>query len=176
MGFYVKDTVALPPSLNVERLAALQREMGWRLLADSSVYVRRGPDSILITGLGFPVQAHLHGHNSSLAGTDLDAVCSRVDSSSYHIVLSHAPQLWNELRAMGCGDLTLSGHVHAMQMKFRIFGREISPAGLVYEQWSGEYGSDGRVLYINDGLGCVMYPMRIGARPEVTLIELRRCE
>ena len=35
---------------------------------------------------------------------------------------------------------------------------------------------DGRTLYINDGIGYVAYPMRIGARPEITLITLKRCE
>ena len=35
------------------------------------------------------------------------------------------------------------------------------------------YEKDGRQLYINDGIGYVLYPMRIGTYPEVTLIVLR---
>ena len=37
------------------------------------------------------------------------------------------------------------------------------------------YDRPGSTLYINDGIGSVGYPMRIGARPEITLITLRRC-
>ncbi len=176
LGFYIKDTLALPVEENVRRLAEVQHSIGWRLLCDSSVYVRAGGDSILITGLGFPQQARLHGHNSTLAGTDIDSVYASVDSTAFNLVLSHAPQLWNALCKIRRGDLTLSGHVHAMQMKLRLLGRYFSPAQAVYEQWSGLYRCEDRFLYVNDGLGCVMYPMRIGARPEVTLIELRRCE
>ena len=64
-----------------------------------------------------------------------------------------------------------------MQLKLRTGrGRGISPARLIYPRWSGRYNAAGRTLYINDGIGYVAYPMRIGARPEVTLITLKRCE
>jgi predicted MPP superfamily phosphohydrolase len=43
-----------------------------------------------------------------------------------------------------------------------------------YKRWSGLYEEGGRWLYINDGVGYVLYPMRIGARPEITLFELKR--
>lgn len=176
LGFYIKDTLALAPQQNVIHLVETQQAIGWQVLSDSSVCIYNAGDSILLTGLNFPQQARLHGHNSTLAGTDLNVVYRTVDSTLYNVVLAHAPQLWDELCRMRRGDLTLSGHVHAMQAKLHIFGREFSPAQIVYKQWSGRYDCDGRVLYINDGLGCVMYPMRIGARPEVTLIELIRCE
>lgn len=176
LGFYIKDTLALPVEQNLHALSEIQRSLGWCLLSDSSVYVHAGGDSILLTGLGFPQQARLHGHNSVLAGTDVAAAYASADTAVYNLVLAHAPQLWDTLCEMNRSDLTLSGHVHAMQMKLRLFGREFSPARAVYEHWSGAYRRGLRTLYVNDGLGCVMYPMRIGARPEVTLIELRRCE
>ena len=76
----------------------------------------------------------------------------------------------------GYGDLTLAGHVHSMQIKLRLFGRAFSPAQLLYTRWSGRYDEGGRTLYINDGTGYVVFPMRLGAYPEITLITLRRCE
>ena len=39
VGIYVKDTVALPPEVNTARLIGLQREMGWNMLLDSTVYL-----------------------------------------------------------------------------------------------------------------------------------------
>ena len=44
----------------------------------------------------------------------------------------------------------------------------------MYRHWSGPYEKQGRTLYVNDGIGYVGFPMRIGANPEITLFELRR--
>ena len=64
-----------------------------------------------------------------------------------------------------------------MQMKLRLgHTRGVSPARLLYKQWSGLYYRDGRALYINDGIGAVGIPARLGAAPEITLITLRRGE
>jgi predicted MPP superfamily phosphohydrolase len=47
----------------------------------------------------------------------------------------------------------------------------------LYNEWSGLYKRNNNdYLYINDGIGCVGFFMRIGAKPEVTVIELRHKE
>ena len=66
-------------------------------------------------------------------------------------------------------DLILSGHIHAMQMNFA----GLSPAAFLCDEWSGLYECPEGKLYINDGIGSVGFFARIGARPEVTLIELK---
>ncbi|MBQ2393536.1 MAG: metallophosphoesterase, partial [Alistipes sp.] len=78
----------------------------------------------------------------------------------------------------GYGDLTLSGHTHAMQIKLPLGKRcrGLSPARIIYPRWSGRYDQDGHTLYIGDGVGYIGYPMRIGAHPEITLITLRQCK
>jgi predicted MPP superfamily phosphohydrolase len=83
------------------------------------------------------------------------------------------PQLWRKIRALGYGDLVLSGHVHAMQMKGRIGSCEFSPAQLMYGEWSGCYVEKNSHLYITDGVGSVGFHLRIGAPPEITLLTLR---
>ena len=83
------------------------------------------------------------------------------------------PQHWDEIVQDKLGDITLAGHIHAMQMKLPIGERGISPSQIKYKRWSGLYEQQGRWLYINDGIGYGMYPMRIGARPEITVIELK---
>ena len=49
----------------------------------------------------------------------------------------------------------------------------LSPASLMYDEWSGLYENGKGKLYINDGIGSVGFFARIGARPEVTVIELK---
>ena len=178
LGFYLRDEEESIED-NFVRLAGKVREMGWRVLADESVWIGRGGDSILLSGVNFPTDGHHNGLNSALAGADIGATFAGVDRDPFSIVLAHTPQMWSDITDRGFGDLTLSGHTHAMQMKFRLFGREWSPAEYMYSEWSGKYSKEGgkkNVLYVNDGIGCVGYPMRIGARPEVTLIVLKRCE
>jgi predicted MPP superfamily phosphohydrolase len=180
LGFYIKAGAALTPRENFAALSEKVSSMGWRVLSDSSAWIRRGGDSLLLTGIDYPT-TKLNGHNNELGGADLDTAFAPAEGADpFNVVLAHAPMLWDEITARGRGDLTLSGHVHAMQTKLRLFGRVWSPAKYMYKEWSGRYVSEAgekkHELYINDGTGCVGYPMRIGTRGEVTIITLKRCE
>lgn len=175
LGVYVKDSLALPPAENLSRLIALEEQMGWRVLEDTTKYIRRGSDSISLSGIGFSPMLRELRHASILPNIDLGHVYDNVPDSLFNITVSHMPQLWPQILAQGYGDLTLAGHVHSLQMKLSIGGLRFSPAQWLYERWSGRYDSDdGRTLYINDGIGYVLYPMRLGASPEITLFTLAR--
>lgn len=172
LGVYIHDTLKLSPEENVRRLLTLQRQMGWIPLVNESRFLTRGTDRITISGVNFPANYKLNGHASSMCGVDLERTFDGVPDSLYNITVSHAPQLWDNLLVAGKSDLTLAGHVHSMQMKFRLGKWAWSPARWMYVRWSGLYEEGNRQLYINDGIGYVLYPMRIGTYPEVTLIVL----
>lgn len=173
-GIYIKDTLATPRAENTERVCASMRRMGWRLLRDSTIYVHRNNDSIAVTGLDFPDSLLVLRHKFSFdeSVSDLSRVYADIPASTFDITVSHMPQLWHEIMAVGRGDLVLSGHVHAAQMKAEWHSLRLSPAMFMYKEWSGLYEADGRRLYINDGIGNVGFYMRIGARPEITVLEL----
>lgn len=175
VGAYIMDTLALPPAENLRRLIGAEQAMGWQVLEDTTVYLRRGGDSISLSGISFDPALRKQRHDADLPPARLDAVYRDVPDSLFNITAVHLPQLWGQIIDSGYGDLTLAGHVHAMQMKVKLFGRSYSPAQWIYTNWSGRYDADSRVLYINDGTGYVAYPMRLGAWPEITLITLRRC-
>lgn len=174
MGIYIKDTVALPRHVNVERLCESVRKMGWRMLRDSTIYVHRGVNSISVTGIDFSERLLELRYKFSFDDGDYDLrpIYADVPDSLFNITVSHLPQLWHEITKTGYGDLTLAGHVHAAQIKVDLNGLRLSPAMLMYREWSGVYDDNGRKLYINDGVGTVGFYMRIGAKPEITLIEL----
>ncbi len=180
LGFYIRGGAELTPEENFARLSAKVREIGWRTLSDTSAWIRRGGDSILLTGLDYPHDRRLNSHNETLAGADIEAAFAGVEGDPFNVVLAHTPRLWGRVTERGRGDVVLSGHVHAMQTKLRLGGKTWSPAQYMYDQWSGKYTSGGgqknSMLYVNDGIGCVGYPMRIGARGEITVITLKRCE
>ena len=137
--------------------------------------MRRGADSISLTGLSFDPALRERRHDRDLPGTAIPKAYAGVPDSLYNITLVHIPQLWEQIVEAGYGDLTLSGHVHSMQLKIRPWGRGWSPAKWIYKHWSGRYDTGRHTLYVNDGTGYVAYPMRLGAWPEVTLFTLKRC-
>lgn len=179
LGSYIPDTTRLSPTRNRLILRDMLAGIGWPTLVDSSTYIRRGGDSILLTGLGFAPDNILSAKKQP-PGADLDRAFGGASGHEFSIVLSHSPGVWGECVRRGFGDLVLSGHTHAMQIKLQMPGRQWSPAKYVYREWSGLYQKNSAKgkssLYVNDGIGCVIYPMRIGAYPELTLLTLKRCE
>lgn len=173
-GAYIKNSNKAKREDNIAGLVSKMERAGWYVLKDSTVYIYRGNDSISVTGIDYNEELLEYKHSmDAVKGVDLDRIYNNVNDSVFNITLSHLPQLWYSICDGGFSDLTLSGHIHAMQMKFGSF----SPARFMYKEWSGLYEREKGKLYINDGIGCVGYMARFGgARPEITLIELRRKE
>ena len=176
LGIYASDTTKIPIAVNTKKIAEIQRNWGWHILQDSTEYLIQQEDTITITGLSFPIQgnANKNNHRQSLNNTNIDAAYNAISNNIFNITISHAPQLWENILNKQYGDLTLSGHVHSMQMKIRLGNCTWSPASILYKQWSGLYENNKKYIYVNDGIGCSLLPLRIGAPPEITLIELRK--
>lgn len=177
LGIYVRDTLNHRPKDIITDLVRRQQSIGWQVLRDSTAYVGNGTDTIAVTGLGYPYDPSLNSsHVLDLPEVDMKKAYGAVPEGMFNVTISHAPQLWDDVLAAGKADLTLSGHIHSMQIKVCRGERGWSPAVWLYDRWSGLYEEAGRYLYINDGLGYVMYPMRIGTRPELTLFTIRTKE
>ena len=171
-GVYVRDSITLTPAMTTAQVITAERTMGWRVLDDEMAYVHRGEDSIAVTGISFSEVLQEKRHSSNLPDFDIKHAYSEANSNTFNITISHIPQLWDRIVELGMADITLSGHIHAMQIKLPIGQRGISPSQLIHKWWSGLYEERGHWLYVNDGIGCAMWPMRLGVRPEITVIEL----
>lgn len=169
-GAYIKNSNKAKRNDNIAGLVSKMESAGWVVLQDSTIYIHRGNDSISVTGIDYNEELLEYKHSmDAVNGVDLGRIYNNVNDSVFNITLSHLPQLWYSICDAGYSDLTLSGHIHAMQMKFG----SLSPARFMYKEWSGLYEREKGKLYINDGIGCVGYMARFGnARPEITLIEL----
>ncbi|MBR4038262.1 MAG: metallophosphoesterase, partial [Tidjanibacter sp.] len=164
------DTLRVPRATAIKELTDKQHKMGWHLLRNEyRLLTADNGDQIALVGVDYPEEILEHSHRSPELAEDYDGVFSTLPDSLFRITIAHAPQMWDGLRELARQDLTLSGHVHSMQMK--LFG--VSPAQLFYKRWSGLYEENGERLYITDGIGSVVVPARIGAPPEITLITLR---
>ena len=151
---------------NLNALKQKQADMNWNLLNNRHVKLYQNGDSIALIGVEnsgrppFPNYAKLP---EAMEGTE----------GMFKVLLSHDPSSWRrEVLPETDIQLTLSGHTHAMQTK--IFG--FSPSAWVYPEYEGLYTEGGQMLYVNIGLGHLMYPLRLGAWPEITLLTLKREE
>lgn len=166
LGNHDYGTYADTSGVLVDDLIAKEREMGWELLLNEHKVLHRGADSIVVIGVENTSVSHFFPSNGDLTkaseGTD----------GAFRIVLTHDPMHW-ESEILGQDyALTLSGHTHAMQLS--IFGW--SASSLMFKHSDGLYTSDAgnQHLYVNVGLGETIFPARIGARPEITLITLKK--
>ena len=146
------------------RLKQKQAEMGWTMLNNRHIKLYNQNDSIALIGVEnsgrppFPDYAKL---SEAMQGTE----------GMFQIFLSHDPTHWRrEVLPQTDIELMLAGHTHAMQTK--IFG--FTPAQFIYAENDGLYQEGEQMLYVNIGLGHLLYPMRLGAWPEITLLTLRK--
>ena len=148
----------------VKELRERERALGWELLQNGNHIISRGNDSLAVVGVeNTSASEHFPSHG------DLQAAMEGTDGC-FRILLTHDPTHW-DMEVIGKDiPLTLSGHTHAMQ--FSLFGW--CPSKYMFKQYRGLYTKEGQNLYVNAGLGETIFPARIGARPEITLITLKR--
>lgn len=173
LGIYIPGKPEMA-SQSLERLKGLQSALGWKLLQNEKIWLRKDRDSIAVAGVDFPHNGRHQGMQSVTVGSDLARAMDGVDSARFALLVAHTPSIWDSIPEVAAPDLTVAGHIHAMQLKFEAGKCRFSPAEYLYPEWSGLYVKNGRRLYVNDGIGYVLFPMRIGAPAEVTLYELRR--
>ncbi|MEW6744815.1 MAG: metallophosphoesterase [Planctomycetota bacterium] len=151
-------------SHDAERVIAAYEGVGVRVLRNSSVRIVR----------------RRHGLTGSLLFAGIDdgeegrpsieqALAGRREGEPA-VLLAHEPDAVF-LATRHDVDLQLSGHTHGGQIRLPILGAPLtcSPAGFV----SGLYRVGCTHLYVSRGVGAVTLPCRIGAPPEVPLVELQ---
>ncbi len=138
--------------------------LGVDVLRNERVPIRRGGASFDLAGIDDRTAASsgVPGH-----AADLDAALDGRDDAVPVVLLAHQPAQVEQARAAGV-DLQLSGHTHGGQLwPFDYVIRLDQPS---VEGLSRQGDTQ---LYVTSGAGYWGPPMRVGARPEVTVVELR---
>jgi predicted MPP superfamily phosphohydrolase len=100
---------------------------------------------------------------------DLPATLAMIDDDAPVILIAHEPDIFARVPARVA--LTLSGHTHGGQV--RLFGwSPIVPSRYGNRYAYGHVRENGRDLVVSAGLGTSKLPIRLGAPPEIVLIEL----
>jgi uncharacterized protein len=149
---------------------ALRRAQLGTVLVNEARVIRRGDEAIVVVGTGDPAGGR---RGTSRAAPDIDLALAEVPANATVVAFAHNPALWPSLASRGVA-LTLSGHTHWGQFALPRLGWSLASPFLAHAM--GAHTSDDSVLYISPGTGYWGIPFRIGARPEVTLVTLRRAE
>lgn len=170
---YVWDFDEAQRQQDRDSLRLIIKEMGWQMLDNTCAWMKRGNDSILVAGvenIGEPPFT-TYGNLSKAMSQSKSETSEESADLAFTILLSHNPSHWRkEVLPDTDIDLMLAGHTHSMQLN--IFGW--SPSKYTYQECQGLYREGNQYLYVNTGLGCTGPRIRIGVRPEITIITLRK--
>ena len=162
-AFYLRADFATS-ALNEAKMKQKQHDMGWRLLLNENISVKRGNDIIYFAGM------ENFGIKDEQPRGDLQKTMSGIPDNAFVVMLQHNPTVWKPIILPKTkAQLTLSGHTHGGQIS--LFG--FSPVVFAYNEYAGMYQENKRALYVSVGLGGLA-PLRFGVTPEFTVITLRR--
>lgn len=142
----------------------VERELeraGVRVLRNRGVLLERRGSPLWLCGVDDPWNGRF----------DLPAALRLRPEGTPTVLLSHQPNTWPRAQGLGVA-LQLSGHTHGGQLALTWLHRSLSLARFITPFVAGLYRAGASYLYVNRGAGSVMPMVRLGARPEVTVLTL----
>ncbi len=156
---------------NFELIKYFYKKIDFKLLLNESDIIKIRNEEIAVVGVenwGNPPFKQLGDLHKSL---------KNVAHIPFKILLSHDPSHWNEEVVEKTNiSLTLSGHTHGMQAGINYKDKKWSPIKYKYQHWAGLYKKGLQYFYVTRGLGWLGFPGRLGMRPEITFIEIKKTE
>jgi uncharacterized protein len=157
---------------NLKRLKDIQKEMGFQLLLNEHVKIKKDNQYIVLAGV------ENWGRNRFSKYGVLSKALEGVDPNDFKVLLSHDPTHWED-HVMGKEPvhITFSGHTHGAQfgVESPMLNIKVSPSPYFgYKRWAGLYRENNQYLYVNRGFGFLGFPGRVGMPPEITLVELEQ--
>ena len=148
------------------------RGVGIAVYVNGSVRITHGARGFWLAGIGSQHAFHSRGQSydqPDLGLEDLAATLGQVSSKEPILLMAHEPDILPDVPRRVA--LTLSGHTHGGQIK--LFGRTpVVPSKFGDRYVRGHIVEDGRHLIVSCGLGYSGWPIRIGTKPEIVIVEL----
>ncbi len=157
---------------NSKKIEASIERLGFKLLKNENHVIRRGNDSIVISGLDYS-----NGRKRHIipAYSNLDKCDENVSDSAIRILLMHDPTIFDDsIAGKRNYALTISGHTHSAQIGFIIGSFKWSPAHIRFKYCDGQYFVGKQCIITSRGVGCVGIPARLGMTPEYEVITLKK--
>ncbi len=96
-----------------------------------------------------------------------------LEPGAVNLLLSHNPDVFPVAANLGY-DLVVGGHTHGGQVTVEIVDQRLNVGRFFTPFVAGLYRRGASSLYVSRGIGTINLPMRLGARPEVSLLVLRQ--
>jgi len=152
-----------------ESITPLFAAQGIRILRQESVAIRLSGETLNLIGMDEPRGEEWERD----VYRRLQQVKGLVVPGTVNILLLHYPAVFDYVTELGVPiDLTLAGHTHGGQLSLDFVHRGLDLGRLVTHYVSGWYEKGGHQLYVNRGIGTTGFPIRLGARPEISVFEL----
>jgi predicted MPP superfamily phosphohydrolase len=155
-----------------ESITRLFTAQGIHILRQARAPIVLRGETLNLIGIDEP-----HGRTEAEWRRDLDRKLRQIKDlmmpETTNILLSHGdfPYMFDRVAELGA-DLMLAGHTHGGQLSLDFVHRGLNLSHLIYDYNGGWYEKNGAQLYVNRGIGTTVFPIRLGARPEITILEL----
>ena len=143
-------------------MSGFTKSIGAQWLRNESRSMERDGQHINVLG----VDDYWHSCSLSMA-------CRGLDKSSVNILLSHNPDINDDVMPQMRIDLILAGHTHGGQVVLPYFGCPVVPSKFGQKYLSGLTPDGDRQTYITRGVGHLMAPIRLNCPPEAAIITLQ---
>ena len=156
---------------SITRLFAAQ---GIRMLRQERAPIRLGDEMLNLIGIDNGNDVAPDAEQQVEGDRRLQQLKALVMPNTVNILLIHYPQCFDQPE-LGI-DLTLAGDIHGGgQLSLDFIHRGLNLGSLMGVPYiRGLYENGGEQLYMNRGIGITGFPIRFGARPEITVLELAR--
>jgi hypothetical protein len=146
--------------LNVKQREMINNEI--KILADDNQKIKIKKEKIWILGVNDP----------SYHSANLQKAMKNVPKNSFKILLSHSPDILEQTSGKKI-DLIFAGHTHGGQIRLPIIGAIIILSRVDKKYDSGLFKINDNYIYINQGIGTTVLPLRFLCMPEITLVILK---
>ena len=143
-------------------LRALERNH-IRVMNNINTTLRRGSDTLQLAGVD----------DWSWGKSDWSRAFHGIEQNRPTVLLSHQPTVLDITQAQQV-SLILSGHTHGGQVTLPFVGAPARLATKDLKYAHGLFRQGATQLYVSSGTGVIGLPVRLGARPEISVIRLRR--
>jgi predicted MPP superfamily phosphohydrolase len=125
--------------------------------------LRRGPDSLQLSGID----------DWTWNAVDWKRAFDGLNPNAPTVLLSHQPSVL-DLEQTRNVSLILSGHTHGGQLRLPVVGApaRFATNDLKYDRGLFQRGET--QLYVSSGTGVIGLPLRLGVRPEIAVLRLKR--
>jgi predicted MPP superfamily phosphohydrolase len=156
-----------------DSITRLLGAVGIRILRQERVPIQSQGEVLNLIGVDYQQRRFSRDHDGHLVDRYLEGSEKLVMPDMVNILLSHNPNSFDRAAELGI-DLTLAGHSHGGQLTVSFVHPSLTLVRPETPYVSGWYEKPGSQLYVNRGIGTTGPPIRLGAQPEITVLELTR--